>query len=117
MSALLKFVAVDESTQASNEIIAAVTNCKICVVGYHLSAAGAVAVNWEDSTAVSPVLLSGVMSMVTGVPHVSPAMPYASGGGGAQALFATSVGKALNLKLSAGVQVGGYLIYYLERVL
>ncbi len=81
-------------------IVAAVTGKRIRVINYVLTAAGVVSVTFRSGT-----------TALTG------AMPLAANGGisvaGAQPGFwlQTAAGEALNLSLSAAVQVSGHITY------
>ncbi len=94
--------AVINATQAgSNEIVAAVAEKVIRVLGYQMSAAAAETATWK-SAATSK---SGPMAMATGSPFTAPVSR--------DGYLETAKGEALNLNLLAGNAVGGFLIYEL----
>ena len=101
------FAPISTSSTGATPLVPAVPNKQIAVVRYFLVAAGGVSVSFLDGT-----------NAVTG------SMPLAGAGNGLSdevadttardALFATSPGNPLQLSLSSGVQVSGYLSYRLE---
>lgn len=95
----LKFAAIAASSSGANEIVAAVTGKKIKVLAYLLSAAGSVNAKWQRASTD----ITGLHYMVANSQVPSPFSPVG--------LFETASGEALNLNLSVGVAVGGYVVY------
>jgi hypothetical protein len=97
------FASVSTAASGVTPIVAANASNRIKVVSYCLIAAGAVNVKWQSAA-----------NDLTG------AMPFAANGGAAPTgsddapLLQTNVNEALNLNLSAAVQVSGHISYYLE---
>lgn len=94
-----KFAVISESTLANNEIVAAVADKKIRVLAYTLIANGDLTVTWKSAATA----LSGAMPL-TQYSGLTP--PYCKLGH-----FETATGEALNLDMSAAVQVSGHLVY------
>lgn len=94
---------ISGATDGNNTLVAAVSGKRIRVLSYFIVAAAAVVARFEsdaDGTA-----LTGVMSMVVGVPH-SAHDPTG--------LFETDVaGELLNMELGGAIQVSGFLTYVL----
>ncbi len=94
---------ISGATSGNNTLVAAVTGKRIRVLSYFMVAAAAVVARFEsdaDGTA-----LTGVMSMIAGVPH-SAHDPTG--------LFETDVAaELLNMELGGAVQVSGFLTYVL----
>lgn len=92
------FAVINESTAASNEIVAAVANKRIRVVNVVLVCSAANVVTWQSAATA----ISGPMS-------------FAANGGYAlesdTALFETVAGEALNLLSGSAVQVSGHILY------
>lgn len=92
------YAVINESTQASNEIVAAVAGKKIRVVSVVLVCSAANVVTWQSAATA----ISGPMS-------------FAANGGYALAseapLFETVAGEALNLLSGSAVQVSGHILY------
>jgi hypothetical protein len=76
---------------------------KIRVEGWALVSGGAVNVTWKDGTTAT----TGPMTMASGTPNVVPFTP--------EGWFDVSAGNALNLNLSAAVQVSGIVRYVVSR--
>lgn len=89
------------SSGNGNEIVAAVTGKKIRLLGYILSAAGAVNAKWRSADATD---LTGLHYFAAAGANIS--VPFAECGWGE-----TAVSAALNLNLSGAVVVGGAAIY------
>jgi len=87
------------STGNGTAVVAAVTAKKIRVLRFSFVHAGAVTVKWQSGTTD----ISGPMVFDAAGGMVEPFSPYGS--------FETAAGVALNLNLSATVQVGGTLQY------
>lgn len=101
----VKYAVINASTLGSNTVVAGVTNKKIRVIGYTMSAAGAVAATWKANA----TNISGPITMATGVP-----VQGVYGGGTQMAewgIMETSVGDPLVLSLGSAVQIGGHLVY------
>lgn len=94
----LKQAIIDESTIATNEIVAAVAGKQIRVISLMFTVAGAVNLTWEDDTAD----ITGIMEFAD-----SGGLTHASDSG----IFWTRAGEALNLTADAAVAVGGVLTY------
>lgn len=95
----VKRAVINESTAASNEIVAAVAGKRIIVLNYVLMAGGTVDVTWQSAATA----LSGAMPLVA---NAGIATTDAENG-----LLETAVGEALNLLSSAAIQVSGHLTY------
>ncbi len=94
---------------ATGTLVAAVSGRAIRVHTFALSFSGNV--NAKFQSAVGPTDLTGLFYGAAGVvvtPATLPLLP-----GGPQGLFESIRGEALQLNLSAGVAVGGYLVYEL----
>lgn len=100
-------VVISTAASGATELVAAVAGDIVRVVGFFMSAAGAVTAQFKSATTV----LTGAMSMVTGVPLGFGAVPRYPNDG---ILFQTAPGEALNLVLSGAVAVGGFVL--VERV-
>ncbi|RMH18628.1 MAG: hypothetical protein D6698_06765 [Gammaproteobacteria bacterium] len=95
-----KFKAIDTSTSGNTVLVAAASGKKIRVLSYTVVAGGPVTVKFNDGSndLTGPITLS------------------AAGDGGSASLpegglFETPAGSALNINLSAAVQVGGHITY------
>jgi hypothetical protein len=106
-------LAVDVSANGDNQLIAAVANSKIVVLGYHLIASGAVSAKFTNGAAGSE--LTGVQAIAANGGLVAPVVPPAMGGYQI-GWFETTPGVALVLNLSSGVQIGGVLVYKIVPV-
>jgi hypothetical protein len=93
----VKHAVINESTAASNELIAAVTDKKIQVLALSLISAAAVNVTLQSASTA----LSGAMAAANGI-----TLPFNPAG-----WVETAKGEALNLLLSGAVQVSGVLVY------
>jgi hypothetical protein len=107
----VKRAAISGNSNAAvgNELVAAVADRKICVLGVSLIAAGAVNATFysDAANAAGATALSGAMPLAANGgfvvnPPADPQMHW----------LETAAGKALTLLLSAGVQVSGFLTYY-----
>ena len=97
------FALISGATDGNNTIVAATAGKRVRVIGLHMVAAGAVASRFES--AAGGTALTGVMTMITGVPFTA----YNPLG-----LFEQDVvNEVLNLELSGAVQVSGWLTYLL----
>ncbi len=97
------FKLISAATNPNNTIVAATAAKRIRVIGIHMVAAGAVVARFES--AAGGTALTGVMSMITGVPFTA----YNPLG-----LFEQDVvNELLNLELGGAVQVSGWLTYQL----
>ena len=101
----IKYALIDEAASGLNEVVAAKTGYKFVVLEYGLIAAGAVSVTWKTATTA----LSGAMPIAAngGI----SASSFVVVPGGVYGMFETAVSEALNLTLSAAVQVSGHLVY------
>lgn len=94
-----KYAAITGSSSGDNAIVAAVTGKKIRVLGYVVTASGAVNAKFRSGTTD----ISGLI--------------YAAANGGAASgfnpvgHFETTAGAALNMNLSGAVAVGGHVTY------
>ncbi len=97
------FALISAAGSGDNTVLAAVTDKRIRVLGIHMVAAGAVVARFES--AAGGTALTGVMSMITGVPFTA----YNPLG-----LFEQDVvTELLNLELGGAVQVSGWMTYQL----
>ena len=101
----IKFATISVGTIGDNIIVAAVTGAKIKVLSAALVSSGTVSVKWRNDTTD----ISGAMPLVTNSGFVLPASAPGMGH-----YFETGVNKALNINLSAGVNVYGHISYYEE---
>lgn len=93
----VKRAVINESTAASNEIVAAVPDKRIVVVGWTVFVDSQVDLTWQSGATA----LSGPMQMPVGVSDHDADV----------GLFETAQGEALNLLSGGAVQVSGYLSY------
>lgn len=98
-SFLNKTAAFDQSTASTFTAVAAVTGKRIRVTGFGLTAAGTNTVTFKRASTA----LTGAMPVIAGSNLNSPA--------GNDLVFETGVGEALNITLSAAVQVAGWISY------
>jgi len=97
------FAIISGATDGNNTILAAVTLKRARVIGIHMVAAGAVVAHFQS--AAGGTALTGVMSMITGVPFT---------GWNPLGLFEQDVvNELLNMELDAAVQVSGWITYQL----
>lgn len=96
------FAKIDCSSSGDNVIVAAVPGKSIRVQNYVLIAGGTVNAKFRSDTT----------DLMGALPLTAQAGASFSGAGGPA--FETAIGAALNLNLSAGVQVSGHLCYLLE---
>ena len=94
---------VSGATSGNNTLLAAVSGSKIRVLSYVLVAAGSVTARFES--AAGGTALTGVMSLIAGVPLVVNLER--------EGHFETAVSALLNMELSGAVQVSGHLTYCL----
>ncbi len=95
-----KFAVINRNTTGNGTaVVAAVTSKKIRVLRFSFVHAGAVTVKWQSGTTD----ISGPMVFDAAGGMVEPFSPYG--------ICETASGLALNLNLSAAVQVGGTLQY------
>jgi len=94
---------VSGATSGNNTLLAAVSGSAIRVLSYTLVAAGSVTVRFESGA--SGTALTGVMSLIAGVPLVVNLER--------EGHFQTAVSTLLNMELSAGTQVSGHITYCL----
>lgn len=93
-----KYAVISANTSGDTTVVAAVTGKRIRAVAFALVAAGTVNVKFKRGSTD----ITGTMRLVE-----AGGIAHAFEGG----LFQTNVGEALNINLSANVQVGGYLVY------
>ncbi len=96
-----KYLAVDVNSSGDNTLVAAVADKKILVLGCVLIAAGAVNIRFEDGA--GGTALSGVMNLTTNSGFTAPL--------GLPGWAKTSTNTLLNLELSTGIAVAGWLVY------
>jgi len=94
---------VSGATSGNNTLLAAQTGYKIRVHSFTIVAAGAVAVRFESGA--GGTALTGVMSLITGVPMTVNLER--------EGHFETAVSTLLNMELGGAVQVSGFLTYSL----
>jgi len=99
----VKFAPIDHATSGNNSIVAASAGKKIRVLCFGFVSAGTVTARFES--AADGTALTGQMTMAVNTGFSSPFSPVG--------LFETVAGDALNLELSAGVSVDGFLVYQL----
>lgn len=92
---------IDTAGSGDTEIVAAVAGKRIVVVNYVLISAGIVNVRWKSGSTNK----SGALPLVANSGAVVP---------GDGRWFSTGIGEALNLNLSAAIQVSGHLSYRFE---
>lgn len=100
--------AIAASSNGNNEIVAAAAGYKYRVIAFQLSFGGTVNAKWRSASTDKTGLFYGIL----GAQVESPQLPANAGGPSGQ--FDTAAGEALNLNLSGGVAVGGYVVY--ERI-
>lgn len=96
-----KFVAIAASSSGNNTILAAVTSKKIRVLAYNFISNGTV--NGKFQSGASGTDLTGLKYCVANSGICAPFNPVG--------WFETASGTLLNLNLSAGIAVGGELVY------
>jgi hypothetical protein len=96
-----KFKLLNHSTVGDNEVVAAVTGKKIRVTNIVLVAAGTVTVRFESGA--SGTALTGQIPLIAQTGFAAGFDPTGH--------FETAAATALNLELSAGVAVHGWLKY------
>jgi hypothetical protein len=96
-----KYAPITASTSGTTTIVAASPNQQIYVLRWNVTANGAVNVNLQSHTTTANA---------TGLHYMTQ---FASAGGGwcPGGIFATTVGEALDINLSASIAVGGELTY------
>lgn len=93
----VKRAVIDESTAASNEIVAAVSGKQIIVLAVTILVDSAVDLTWQSASTA----LSGPMNVTQGMTDDNADV----------GLFETARDEALNLLSGSAVQVSGYLSY------
>lgn len=108
-------VKIAASSSGDNTIVAAVTGSIIRVLAFVLSGSGAV--NAKFQSAASGTDLTGLFYLAANTVVTSPSVPARIGGlSGLPGQFETNAGELLNLNLSAGTAVGGYVVYDIVKV-
>jgi hypothetical protein len=104
------------ANNGDNTLVAApAANQVIRVLSFLLIAQGTVKAKFQsDNSGGAPVDLTGPLSLVAQTVVPSPAPVWTPGG--LQGQFECAQGKQLNLNLSAGVEVDGWLTYQLIKV-
>lgn len=95
----VKFAPINTAASGASPLVPGVAGKKIRVVGFHLIAAGAVNVSFRSAA-----------NAITG-PYPLVANSGLAPNGGGFGVFETVAGEALNINLSAAVQVSGALTY------
>lgn len=103
-------IKIAASSNGVNEILAAATGFKYRVLAFVISFSGSVNAKWQSATTDTTGLFYGAAGVVV----TSPALPP-NVGAVPRPQFTTTAGEALNLNLSTGTAVGGYVVY--EKVL
>jgi len=103
----VKRVAISGNTSGDNTLVAAVTGKRIKVLGMVVVATGDVDFRLESGA--GGTALTGIIEMAAAgngfvLPMTFPGYHWVE----------TAAGAALNVELSAGVQVSGALVYYLD---
>lgn len=102
-----RLVPISFSTSGLHEVVAGVNNVVVRVVAYMLVAANTVTVTFRSGTTT----LTGAMTMVVGRPiKARGPRPYAVARLPRECVLQTAPGQALNLALSAGVAVSGFMV-------
>ena len=106
-----KRVKIDANSAAAagNELVAAVSGKKICVLGICLIAAEAVNVTFYSDAADTGTAISGAMPLSESGGFVLPAPVHSE-----LHWFETVAGESLTMLLNAAVQCSGWLVYYEE---
>ena len=95
---------ISAASSGDNTLVAAqATGIKVRVLALHMQAAGAVVARLESGA--GGTALTGVMSMITGVPISLPFNP--------EGWVETAAATLLNLELGGAVQVSGVMLYTL----
>ena len=104
------FVAINVSTSGDNILVAAVPGLRIVVTSMEFLVGGAVYITWRSGTGAvgSNQALSGPM------PFGGTGAPGDSKTENDRGWYSSNLGEALNMNLSAGVQVSGGLTYALR---
>jgi hypothetical protein len=103
-SQTILFTSVNTTASGDTQLVAADGTKKIKVLNYVLVVAGTTNVKFRSATTD----ITGAMPFVANSGAASPAGTVSGW------LFETAVNQALNINLSAGVQVSGHLSYFLE---
>jgi len=103
-SKVLKQAVINENTAASNEIIAAVTGKKICIVNLVFTVGGEIDITLQSAgNALSGAMDFGGTSEPRGFVSNHGDFP-----------LKTVAGEAFNILMSTAVQLSGYVVYYEE---
>ena len=99
-------VAIAASSNGANQIVAAKAGKRYRVLAFQLSFSGTVNAKWQSAA-------NDMTGLFYGVANIQVASPQVPTGAGNISVgqFTTNTNEALNLNLSAGVAVGGYVIY------
>ena len=95
------FASIAASGNGNNTVVAAVTGKKIRVLAYNFMANGTVNAKWQSGAGGTD--LTGLKYLVANTGLVAPFNPVG--------WFETAAAALLNLNLSAGIAVGGELVY------
>lgn len=96
---------VDVSSSGNNEVIAAIANMKIKVLGVVVVSASANTIYFKSAT----TQISGSKALAANGGFTLPVSPDAP-------WMETAVGEALNIQLSAAAQVGVTIVYEVNNV-
>lgn len=97
----IKRKVISASSNGDNTVIAAVTGKVLRVYQVCLMAAGTTTVRWESGA--SGTALTGQIPLIVNAGYAPPFCPFGH--------FETAEAALLNLELSAGVAVTGWLVY------
>lgn len=110
-----QYAPINASANGDNVIVAApAAGLKIRVISYMLIANGTVNATWYSDLQATGTALSGALPLAAQAGASCAPGPITPAG--QSAWLEAAAAKALNLFLSAGVQVSGHLSYKLERV-
>ncbi len=101
----IRYAVLNETTAASNEIVAAVSGAKIVVTGYTIVCGAAETVTWQSSGS-SDTAISGDMQFAA---NGGISAPYHPDGH-----FETATGEALDLLQAGAADVSGHVTYFVE---
>jgi hypothetical protein len=99
---------ITASSSGDNTIVSGQAGYAVRALYFLLTFSAAVNAQWFSDTGGSPVALTGLLYGIGTSPAPIDSGEVAPAGRG---LFQTASGKALNLKLSGAVAVGGFIVY------
>lgn len=97
------YAAIDAASSGDNTIVSAVTGKKIRVLGVLLISAGDATIRFESGA--GGTALTGQMTVSAGSGFMLPTADSDVG------YFQTAAGELLNLEISAGVSMDGFIVY------